>query len=98
MAARRRRLEIRAFCRIEEGGLGSMFEPFQQGTRAVRGRERGLGIGLTIVRELVAACRGTIRAHSDGVGRGTTMVVQLLRRSAEALRAKAEGTGSAEIY
>jgi signal transduction histidine kinase len=57
--------------------LGSMFEPFQQGTHAVRGRERGLGIGLTIVRELVAACGGTIRAHSDGVGRGTTMVVQL---------------------
>lgn len=57
--------------------LGSMFEPFQQGTHAVSGRERGLGIGLTIVRELVAACGGTIRAHSDGVGRGTTMVVQL---------------------
>jgi signal transduction histidine kinase len=57
--------------------IGSMFEPFQQGTHAVRGRERGLGIGLTIVRELVAACGGTIRAHSDGVGRGTTMVVQL---------------------
>ena len=57
--------------------LGSMFEPFQQGTHAVRGRERGLGIGLTIVRELVAACGGTIRAHSEGVGRGTTMVVQL---------------------
>jgi signal transduction histidine kinase len=57
--------------------LESMFEPFQQGTVAVSGRERGLGIGLTIVRELVAACGGTIRAHSDGVGHGTTMVVQL---------------------
>jgi signal transduction histidine kinase len=57
--------------------LDSMFEPFQQGSHAVTGRERGLGIGLTIVRELVAACGGTIRAHSDGIGCGTTMVVQL---------------------
>ena len=52
-----------------------MFEPSSR-THAVSGRERGLGDGLTIVRELVSACRGTIRAHS-GVGRGTTMVVQL---------------------
>jgi signal transduction histidine kinase len=57
--------------------LRSMFEPFQQGIQSVSGREQGLGIGLTIVRELVEACGGTIRAHSEGIGRGTTMVVQL---------------------
>jgi signal transduction histidine kinase len=57
--------------------LRSMFEPFQQGIHSVSGREQGLGIGLTIVRELVEACGGTIRAHSEGIGRGTTMAVQL---------------------
>jgi len=57
--------------------LRSMFEPFQQGIHSVTGREQGLGIGLTIVRELVEACGGTIRAHSEGLGRGTTMVVRL---------------------
>jgi len=57
--------------------LRSMFEPFQQGIHTVSGREQGLGIGLTIVRELVEACGGTIRAHSEGIGRGTTMVLQL---------------------
>jgi signal transduction histidine kinase len=57
--------------------LRSMFEPFQQGIHSVSGREQGLGIGLTIVRELVEACGGTIRAHSEGIGRGTTMVVRL---------------------
>jgi signal transduction histidine kinase len=43
----------------------------------VTGRERGVGIGLTIVRELVEACGGSIRAESEGPGRGTTMIVQL---------------------
>jgi signal transduction histidine kinase len=57
--------------------LQTMFEPFQQGMQAVPGREHGLGIGLTIVRELVEACGGTVRAHSDGIGRGTTMIVHL---------------------
>jgi signal transduction histidine kinase len=57
--------------------LRSMFEPFQQGMHTVSGREHGLGIGLTIVRELVEVCGGTIRAHSEGIGRGTTMIVQL---------------------
>jgi signal transduction histidine kinase len=57
--------------------LRSMFDPFQQGIHSVSGREQGLGIGLTIVRELVEACGGTIRAHSEGIGRGTTMLVQL---------------------
>ena len=69
---------------VEDTGVGvapeflrSMFEPFQQGMHSVSGREHGLGIGLTIVKELVEACGGSIRAHSEGIGRGTTMVVRL---------------------
>jgi signal transduction histidine kinase len=69
---------------VEDTGVGvapeflrSMFEPFQQGIHSVSGREQGLGIGLTIVRELVEACGGSIQAHSEGIGRGTTMVVHL---------------------
>lgn len=54
------------------------FRPYQQGTQVVTGRARGVGVGLTIVRELVEACGGTITAHSEGVGLGTTMTVRLL--------------------
>jgi signal transduction histidine kinase len=36
-----------------------------------------VGIGLTIVRQLVEACGGTIVADSAGVGLGTTMKVRL---------------------
>lgn len=57
--------------------LDVVFEPYRQGTQVVSGRARGVGIGLTIVRQLVEACGGTIVAHSDGVGLGTTMKVRL---------------------
>jgi len=79
-----REVEDRVEVVVRDTGVGvapeflrSMFEPFQQGIHTVTGREQGLGIGLTIVRELVEACGGTIRAHSDGIGRGTTMALQL---------------------
>ena len=57
--------------------LNVVFEPYRQGTEVVSGRARGVGIGLTIVRQLVEACGGTIEADSAGVGRGTTMTVRL---------------------
>jgi signal transduction histidine kinase len=57
--------------------LDVVFEPYRQGTEVVSGRARGVGIGLTIVRQLVEACGGTIEADSAGVGLGTTMKVRL---------------------
>jgi len=41
------------------------------------GGERGVGIGLTIVRELVEAYGGSVRGKSDGLGHGTKTIVQL---------------------
>jgi CheY-like chemotaxis protein len=37
----------------------------------------GLGLGLSISKELVELHGGTIEAHSDGAGKGTTFVVRL---------------------
>ena len=37
----------------------------------------GLGIGLTVVRELVEAHGGTVVGTSDGDGRGSTFIVTL---------------------
>jgi diguanylate cyclase len=59
--------------------LATIFEPFVQDAAAIEFNGTGLGIGLTVVRELVAAHEGTISAHSAGVTLGSTFVVTLPR-------------------
>lgn len=63
-------------------GIGSdllphVFEPFRQGESAGAGRHGGLGLGLSIVRQLVEAHGGTVEAESPGEGRGATFRVRL---------------------
>jgi signal transduction histidine kinase len=62
--------------------IASLFQPFTQGTggqATTAERRRGLGLGLYIVREIVAAHGGTIAvdSHDD---RGTTFLIRLPRR------------------
>ena len=57
--------------------LPHVFERFTQGDMSSTRRHGGLGLGLAIVRDLVAAHDGTISAESGGRGRGTTFVVTL---------------------
>src|SRR5215831_12722648 len=57
---------------IKRDMLDRIFEPF---VRVNHGGPNGLGIGLTLVRNLVAQHGGHIAAHSEGVGRGREFVV-----------------------
>lgn len=57
--------------------LSRMFEPFVREPRAARFQPDGLGLGLTLVRDLVAAHRGRVQATSEGPGRGSCFVVEL---------------------
>lgn len=57
--------------------LPHVFEPFVQDVRALGLHVAGIGIGLTVARELVRAHRGEIMAFSDGAGRGSRFVVTL---------------------
>jgi len=59
--------------------LGTIFEPFVQDAAAIEFNGTGLGIGLTVVRELVAAHGGTIVARSAGAGSGSVFIVTLPR-------------------
>jgi signal transduction histidine kinase/DNA-binding response OmpR family regulator len=57
--------------------LGSVFEMFTQVDRSLDRSQGGLGIGLTLVRQLVEMHGGRVEAHSEGSGRGSEFVVRL---------------------
>jgi diguanylate cyclase len=59
--------------------LCKISEPFVQDATAIEFNGTGLGIGLTVVRELVAAHGGTIIARSTGAGSGSSFIVTLPR-------------------
>jgi len=61
-----------------------IFDLFVQGERPSDRAQGGLGIGLTLVRALVALHGGTVSARSDGPGQGSTFTVRLPRVSARA--------------
>lgn len=62
---------------ITEEALPRIFDLFVQEARAVALRRGGLGIGLSVVRELVQAHGGTVTARSGGHHQGSTFVVTL---------------------
>jgi PAS domain S-box-containing protein len=57
--------------------LPHVFDPFVQGHVSVARTNAGLGIGLSIVQQLVALHGGSVRVISAGVGTGSTFVVSL---------------------
>jgi PAS domain S-box-containing protein len=57
--------------------LPHVFEPFRQGEQPLSRHFGGLGIGLTLVRELVSLHGGSVEARSEGPGRGSEFRVTL---------------------
>ena len=68
----------RAVIEVQDNGVGvpseflpHMFDRFRQGDASMTRRQGGLGLGLTIVREIMALHGGTVNAHSAGPNQGT---------------------------
>ena len=57
--------------------LPRVFDLFVQEGQSLARSRGGLGLGLTIVRSLVALHGGTVTAHSDGDGHGATFTIRL---------------------
>jgi signal transduction histidine kinase/ActR/RegA family two-component response regulator len=64
---------------IEPEFLPRMFERFTQGDSSSTRSVRGLGIGLSIARQLAELHGGTIRAESAGLGYGATFIATFPR-------------------
>jgi signal transduction histidine kinase len=65
--------------------LTEIFEPFRTDDGTLGPSERGLGLGLALVKQLVELHEGEVRALSNGKGQGATFIVRLpLSRSAAA--------------
>jgi signal transduction histidine kinase len=70
--------------RVRDSGMGidaamlpRIFDLFTQDRQAIDRAQGGLGLGLAIVRSLVALHGGTVSASSEGRGRGSEFVVRL---------------------
>ncbi len=61
--------------------LPFVFDRFRQSDTSSRRRQGGLGLGLALVREMVALHGGSVQAESPGLGRGTTFTVDLPLRA-----------------
>jgi CheY-like chemotaxis protein len=70
--------------------LEEIFTPFGQGGRSITASPRGLGIGLSVVREIVDLHGGTVTAGSAGRGLGSEFKVRLPRLAAPAVPALPE--------
>ena len=57
--------------------LADVFEMFSQVDSAIDRSEGGLGIGLALVKGLVALHGGTVEADSPGAGKGSTFMIRL---------------------
>ncbi|HEX5010235.1 MAG TPA: MASE1 domain-containing protein [Planctomycetota bacterium] len=62
---------------MDEQTLAALFEAFSQADRSAAHTRGGLGLGLTLVKGLVALHGGETRAHSAGPGQGSRLEIVL---------------------
>jgi signal transduction histidine kinase/DNA-binding response OmpR family regulator len=70
--------------RVRDTGIGipadklpNIFDIFMQVDRSLERSQGGLGIGLTLVRQLVQMHGGSVEVRSDGPGKGSEFIVRL---------------------
>jgi CheY-like chemotaxis protein/anti-sigma regulatory factor (Ser/Thr protein kinase) len=84
VSAQLRRVDAAVEIRVTDRGRGispqflpHVFDRFRQADATITRAQGGLGLGLSISRQLVELHGGTIRAESEGPGKGATFTVEL---------------------
>ncbi len=79
-----RREDGEAVVSVKDTGIGisadmlpKVFEMFIQGDRSLEKSQGGLGVGLSIVKQLVEMHGGRVEARSEGPGRGSEFIIRL---------------------
>lgn len=95
-----------AVVRVQDNGVGipaemlsRVFDMFTQVHGAATGGQSGLGIGLTLARNLIEMHGGSVAAHSEGSGKGSDFIIRLPLQAAalrEATKPPARGAVSTE--
>jgi PAS domain S-box-containing protein len=87
-----------ALIRVEDTGAGispdmlpRVFDAFVQGAPPADRAQGGLGIGLTLVKQLAELHGGRVEARSDGPGKGSIFTVRLPMIAQPALRPRPSG-------
>jgi two-component system CheB/CheR fusion protein len=74
-------------CYVRDNGQGisasllpRIFDMFTQADQRPADRSAGLGIGLAVVKEIVALHQGTVEVRSEGEGKGSEFAVRVPQR------------------
>src|SRR5947199_8372025 len=95
IAVRIRRCNDNVECMVSDTGKGIerkflpfVFDRFRQENRSSKVHTAGLGLGLSIVREIAQLHGGSIEAYSEGSDKRSTFVLRLPLRSRRAARGR----------
>ncbi|GJD21228.1 hypothetical protein RIVM261_061840 [Rivularia sp. IAM M-261] len=80
----RSEVDSRVSLRVSDTGIGIkpdflpyVFDRFRQEDSSIRRNAGGLGLGLSIVKQIIELHGGTVKATSPGVGQGATFTIVL---------------------
>jgi len=82
---------------IPEDAMPAIFDMFAQVDRSLEKSQGGLGIGLTLVKQLLEMHGGRIEARSEGQGKGAEFIARLPMATVEPLRHAANDAGDRSV-
>ena len=78
---------------IEPAFLPHVFERFRQADASSSRRHGGLGVGLSLVHDLIELHGGSVRANSEGEGKGATFTIDLPTAPSQDIDDRSKGEG-----